>query len=372
MRLCLDDFGAGSLGVGALSSHPFGAVKIARARDVSTGATAERPAARRTCSASSRPRRHAWRRESRPIRSSRPMQTLGFDAAPGIPVRRARPADEIGRWLRPRSEIAFPHVRRHLDRPRRARERRPTRPTWRARGGRSAARGRAVVGRADRGLPAPHRRAQRRLAHVSTARRTRSTPGCGSIPSCAREHAARADAAPRPRRRRHAAPVRHPDRRQGPLRRERPAAHRLQPRSRRGRARHRPTRRPGRPCATRAWCCSATPTRTSSPPAAPPTRSATRSRLDAIAGRLERRQRRGAGRANDARRARERHVRLAAHPVRVLRNVRDQAHARTDLARRDPAAGPLARPPGPDGAHGGRLRRAAARPWPTAPRRSRR
>ena len=172
------------------------------------------------------------------------------------------------------------------------------------------------------------------------------------------------------------APVRRPARPQGPLRRRRAPAHRLEPghrpRARRGlrrrgaavRGRHGPARAPAH-----ARVRGRRRDRPGRQPLGPLAR----------AGRLERRQRRGARLAHDARRDRDRHGRLAAHPLRPLRHVDDQGDARPAPAARDPPAEPLPRPPGADDAHAARHRaacstRCSARSparsprWPTRPR----
>ena len=77
--------------------------------------------------------------------------------------------------------------------------------------------------------------------------------------------------------------------------------------------------------------------------------------------RFERRKRGGAGRADDAGRARQRHLRLLADPVGVLRDLRDQADPRAGPARRNRPAGADARPPRADGADDRRLRGIARR-----------
>ena len=73
--------------------------------------------------------------------------------------------------------------------------------------------------------------------------------------------------------------LRRPDRAEGPLRRRRQAADRVEPAcsTRCPSA----TATPGRGSPPRGWCCSATCTRTSSPPAGRPTRSGTRGRSSA-------------------------------------------------------------------------------------------
>ena len=200
--------------------------------------------------------------------------------------------------------------------------------------------------------------AQRRTA--DERRRPGRDQRVGSAVSGARARARVARRpAPRHRGRRDAAAVRHPDRRQGSIRRRRPAADRVEPRAR-GQRRRRGQHRVG--TAARAGNGSARPhaharvrLRRDHRPGRQPVGTAPDRR------RLERRERGGARGADDAGGARNRHVRLAADPLGMLRHVRGQADPRPDPARGDHPGGAVARPRRADGADDRRLRGAARR-----------
>ena len=102
-------------------------------------------------------------------------------------------------------------------------------------------------------------------------------------------------------------------------------------------------------CPPRAWCSSAISTRTSSPRAGRPTRSGARGRSNAPPeGRAAARRRRS--RRERRRGDGDRHRRVAAHPLRVLRDLGDEADPRAGLARRGRAARLEPRPCRADGA----------------------
>ena len=149
---------------------------------------------------------------------------------------------------------------------------------------------------------------------------------------------------------RRAAALRDPDRAEGPLRRRREAAHRVEPGARRGRRTATATR--GRVSRRRGWSSSAISTRTSSRAAGRPTRSATRGHSSV------RQVARAAARARRSRRARCRRRPARTRPARSASRPRSAARRpsspRAVCSRSgDRAAGAELRPPGADGPHGG-------------------
>ena len=189
-------------------------------------------------------------------------------------------------------------------------------------GGGGAARAPVLSERADRRLPGADRAARRRWPDV------RRCPGHDQRVR-ARVPRARPAARPRGRRaararaRRGAGAVRDPAGGEGPVRDRRAAGDCLEPGAR---GQRRPARcdrvgaaERGRNGAARAHPHPRVRRRGHDRPGRQPARP------DPGRRRLERRQRRGAGRADGTRGARQRHVRLAADPIRLLRNERDQA-----------------------------------------------
>ncbi len=100
VRLCLDDFGSQRTSLRALSSHPWHAVKIARAATASAGADAR--AARLLGALLGVV--HAAELEGiaagiETVGQRGAMQELGFDAGQGFLFAPPAPADETARWL---------------------------------------------------------------------------------------------------------------------------------------------------------------------------------------------------------------------------------------------------------------------------------
>jgi diguanylate cyclase (GGDEF)-like protein len=90
VALCLDDYGTDRSTVGALSSHPFGAVKVdaTSARTLAIVLSAARAAGAETV--------------AERVESDAQLETvrdLGFDAAQGFLFAAPAPADAVGRWL---------------------------------------------------------------------------------------------------------------------------------------------------------------------------------------------------------------------------------------------------------------------------------
>jgi diguanylate cyclase (GGDEF)-like protein len=91
VRLCLDDYGTDRSTIGALSSHPFGVVKVsaaAAARTLATVLAAARGAGLETV---------AEQVETEVQLAA--VRDLGCDAAQGFLFAAAAPADEVDRWL---------------------------------------------------------------------------------------------------------------------------------------------------------------------------------------------------------------------------------------------------------------------------------
>ena len=198
---------------------------------------------------------------------------------------------------------------------------------------------RALVGRADRRVPAADRRAQRRRADAR--RRPGRDQRVGAAVSRARARAGAGGRRAARAREREDAPLLCgiPLGAQGPLRRRGAAADRVEPGARRQRRRPR-RRRLGAAARARAWCCSATPTRTSSRPAGPPTRSATRGRSTASpaarAAAAPRRWRRGWSRRRSAATRADRcgSRRPAAGPARSSRPTAGSRSTESSRSRR--------------------------------------